>query len=317
MFRKLIFLLVIMAVIAASGALIIKLIRPIEVDNVASDNVRIKVVATFYPMYLIGLNIANDIDDLDVKSLTKLNTGCLHDYQLTTKDMKNISQADVLIINGGGMEGFVNDVRANYPKLTIIDASQGITMPNNNPHVWLDPALYIHQIENVRDGLTDYIHSHYDKNEVNDTLIQRIDQNATTYINKVSVLDTELGECKEASANISSGQASKPEAVIFHDSFAYLADRVGIPVAFTVPLDSDTSLSAGEIADIVDKVKTNNIRYLFTEEQYSNSIAKRIEAETDAKVYIIDSGVTGDGTPDSYLKAMENNIIVVKEALSQ
>ena len=79
-------------------------------------------------------------------------------------------------------------------------------------------------------------------------------------------------------------------------------------VAFSVPLDSDTALSAGDIAEIINKVKQDNIKYLFTEEQYSDSIAKRIEAETGAKVYIIDSAVTGDGTKDSYLNSMQSNI---------
>jgi zinc transport system substrate-binding protein len=86
-------------------------------------------------------------------------------------------------------------------------------------------------------------------------------------------------------------------------------------VAFTVPLDSDTALSAGDIAEIIKAVREDNIKYLFTEQQYNDSIAKQIEAETEAKVYIIDSAVTGDGSKDSYLKAMKNNLTVLKEAL--
>ena len=75
-----------------------------------------------------------------------------------------------------------------------------------------------------------------------------------------------------------------------------------------MPLDSDTSLSAGEISEIVDEVKAGNIHFLFTEEQFSDSIASRIAEETGAQVFIIDSAVTGNGSKDSYLEAMARNV---------
>jgi zinc transport system substrate-binding protein len=62
----------------------------------------------------------------------------------------------------------------------------------------------------------------------------------------------------------------------------------------------------------VDSVKKKKIKYLFTEEQFSDTIAKQIAEETDAKVYIIDSAVTGNGDKDSYIKSMQKNIEVLK-----
>lgn len=313
MIKKLIYLFCIMTTIAVIGAVMIRVLKP-ERDGEAGDQRNhLKVVATFYPMYLIGENIADGSADMTVNSLTDLNTGCLHDYQLTTQDMKLISEADVLIANGGGIEAFMKDVRENYPGLTIIDASEGIDMPDDNPHVWLDPQRYIRQIENVRDGLIDFLNKS-DMRDIRSELTEIIRQNSDAYISEVSRLDTELGDFI-ASMEEQRDKETLQEAVIFHDSFAYLADRAGIPVAFTVPLDKDTSISAGEIAEIIDEVRAGHIRYLFTEEQFSASVAERIAAETQAKVYIIDSVVTGDGAKDSYLKAMEKNIGVLKEAL--
>ncbi len=313
--QKMIYLLGIMFVIIAAAALIVKITPKASVFEANDNKETLKVVASFYPVYMIGLNIANQLDGVEVNSLTDINTGCLHDYQLTTEDMKLISDADVLIINGGGMEAFLSDITANYPDLTIIDASKDIPMlPRQesdlisqqeheesdwNAHVWLDPKLYIKQIENVRDGLINYISSAGTEDA---SLTDAIVENAQTYIDQVTSIDQELGQL-----------ATGGQAVIFHDAFAYLADRVGIQVDYTVPLDSDTSLSAGDIAEIVKAVKQDGIRYLFTEMQYSTSIAQQIGTETGAKVYIIDSAVTGDGAKDSYLKAMNRNI----EALTQ
>ena len=341
MIKKLFLLLGTMIFIALVGVVMILINSPSTEDRNASKDDKLQVVTTFYPVYLIGLNVADQIDGIEVKSLTKLNTGCLHDYQLTTEDMKIISDADVLIINGGGMEGFLEDVRTNYPKLTIIDTSQGITMLKNvteekaiategsaiernlkleeyNPHVWLDPKLYIQQIENVRDGLIDYINgTNTYANAYATAMIQQIEYNTKTYSREVSDLDAELVESINKGMLGRAQDTQLPRAVIFHDAFAYLANRIGIEVVFTVPLDSDTALSAGDIATIIDATRDDNIKYLFTEVQYTDSIAKQIEAETDAKVTIIDSVVSGSGDKDAYLKAMRDNIEVIIEALQQ
>ncbi len=330
--RKLLILLGVMIVLIITGALIIK-ISAKQLDAVSTQGEdKLKVVTTFYPVYMIGINLAEGIDSVEVKSLTDLNTGCLHDYQLTTEDMKIISEADVMVINGGGMEGFLKDVMANYPKLMIIDASEGIEMlPSEevhsdevastitesnaegteesknitgwNAHVWLDPRLYIKQIENIANGLNDFINT---SNKLDPSITDLINQNSQAYINKIEELDLSITQLSEELKKASGGTGK--EAVIFHDSFAYLANRVGITVAHAIPLDSDTSLSAGEISEIVDEVKAGNIHYLFTEEQFSDSIASQIAAETDATVYIIDSAVTGDGSKDSYLEAMKKNV---------
>jgi zinc transport system substrate-binding protein len=345
--KKLMLLLGSMLILVIIGSVTIKLLAD-KADNTESlQGDKLQIVTTFYPVYMIGLNIADQIEGVEVKSLTDLNTGCLHDYQLTTEDMKIISSADIMIINGGGMEGFLEDVVANYPKLTIIDASEGIMMlpsasedsheeeveqdeeavndeeaGNNeeaehahgewNAHVWLDPVLYAKQIENISNGLQEYLSSSEFKDEV---LSKAIEENAQTYIQKVKELDIEIVEFTNTLNSEGSQLLNEYQAVVFHDAFAYLANRVGVTVAYTIPLDSDTTLAAKDIKDIINEVNEGSIKYLFTEEQYSDSIAKQIEAETDAKVYIIDSAVTGDGSKDSYLTSMKKNIEVLKEAL--
>lgn len=314
--RKLLFIVAIMVIIAVGAAIVFNIgIRNKGVDdNSASKDERLQVVTTFYPVYLIGINLFDNMEEVEVKSLTDLDTGCLHDYVLTTQDMKNISNADILIINGSGMESFIQDVRTNYPNLTIIDSSKNIELYQESSHIWLDPQLYIKQVENVKNGVITYLNTDDSKDINIDKLKQGVEENAEAYITKVLEIDSKLNELKDEYVNSTSGN-NLPKAVIFHDSFAYIANRVGLPVAYSVPLDHDTTLSAEEIANIIDDVKRGDIKYLFTEEQYSDSVAKRIEAETDAKVYIIDSAVTGDGSKSSYFDAMNSNIEVLKSAL--
>ena len=85
-------------------------------------------VTSFYPMYVLAENLTVGVDGIEVSNLTENQTGCLHDYQLTAADMKKLEHADVFIINGAGMEVFLDSIQKTYPELSIIDTSEGITL---------------------------------------------------------------------------------------------------------------------------------------------------------------------------------------------
>jgi zinc transport system substrate-binding protein len=356
--NKLLRLLAAMGLLIIIIALVLNFTKPNSGSNEPTKR-QLRIVTTFYPIYLIGENLSKDIDEITLESLAEMNTGCLHDYQLTTEDMKAISRADVLVINGGGMEAFLDDIKENYPKLTIIDASEGITLLENiledghdhedeytdedgdnyedelthedeadtdvaheehnhgeyNSHVWLDPSLYMKQIENVNNGLIAYIsESDSFEGELKDKLMEGIQNNANIYNSAVGELNQKYISTIKDSQERNAGKA-RPQAVIFHDAFSYLAELADITIAHAVPLEPDSALSAATIAEIVDEVIQDKIKYLFIEEQFSDSIAKQIEEETDAKLYIIDSVVTGDGALDSYITAMEKNLQVIQKVL--
>lgn len=325
-------------------------------------------VTSFYPMYIIALNLADDIEELDVQSLTDFTVGCLHDYQLTTSDMRLLSNGDLFIMNGGGMENYLEDVIKNYPDMPMIDLSEGITMLESglyhqeqtatreahedgdhvhevhqdenhqdeadeqenhsheedshdhsghshgeyNPHVWLDPALYLQQITNLEDGLIEYVQAIDDiDSDRKQEIIDKIRLNADNYKEQVSQIASELDSI------ITDYDPSKRsiDIIIFHETFAYLANRIGFNVVYTVELDDETPLSAAEVAKVIDIIKEKDIKYLFSEEQYGAKITEGIELETKAKTYMIDSAVTGDGTKSSYLDAMKRNIEGIKAAL--
>lgn len=86
------------------------------------------VMTSFYPMYIATMNITDGVDGVEVKNLTNNATGCLHDYQLSTKDLKQLDKADMLIVNGGGMESFLEDVYSQYENLTVVTATDGVNL---------------------------------------------------------------------------------------------------------------------------------------------------------------------------------------------
>jgi zinc transport system substrate-binding protein len=117
------------------------------------------IATSFYPMYVFTLNITKDIPDVRVVDMTKATTGCLHDYTATPEDMRNLEGARFLVVNGAGMESFMDKVSQQFPQLTTIDSSKGIPLikgrgdEGDNPHIWVSISGAIQQVRNIGNQL--------------------------------------------------------------------------------------------------------------------------------------------------------------------
>ena len=120
---------------------------------------KFRIVTSFYPMYIDAINITKGVDGVEVINMTKPQTGCLHDYQLTTEDMKTLEKADAFIVNGAGMESFLDKVIKQQKNLKVIDASKSDEInflkdgDEINPHVWLSVTYSIAQVEAITSQL--------------------------------------------------------------------------------------------------------------------------------------------------------------------
>ena len=119
-----------------------------------------RVVTSFYPMYIASMNIVDGVDNVVLENLSEPQTGCLHDYQLTPADMVLLSQADVFVVNGGGIENFLTEIAARYPNLTIINAGESVEMLEDNAHAWMNPEDYQIQVSAIAEGLAEEDESH-------------------------------------------------------------------------------------------------------------------------------------------------------------
>ena len=59
------------------------------------DDGKTKIVTSFYPMYIIAENITEGANNIELVNMADVNVGCLHDYTLTTEDMKKVEDADI------------------------------------------------------------------------------------------------------------------------------------------------------------------------------------------------------------------------------
>ena len=91
------------------------------------DDGTLHILATTYPVYLFTTAVTEGAEDVEVSLLVNQPTSCLHDYTLTVSDMRAIEKADVLVMNGAGLEDFMGDALA-ASDAAVIDCSEGIEL---------------------------------------------------------------------------------------------------------------------------------------------------------------------------------------------
>lgn len=288
-------------------------------NNSTESNNKLTIVTSFYPMYISTLNIVKDIPNVEVLNMTTSQTGCLHDYSLSTKDLKTLSNADILIINGAGMESFLDDVIDEYSDLKIIEASKGIDLIEDtehddhtedhdhedhdhdvNPHVWVSISKNIEEVSNIAKELSAFDPNHASEYEAN----------ADAYIAKLENLRTEMHAALD--------NVNNKDIITFHEAFPYFAEEFNLNIAGVIEVEPDSEPSAKEVENIISIINEKNIKALFTEPQYSSKIADTIAKETGASIYTLDPIVTGDaneGAYDDYIVKMQENLNTLKEAL--
>ncbi len=260
------------------------------------------IVTSFYPVYLSTLNVVHNIPGIKLINLTKPTTGCLHDYQLTPQDMVVLSRADFFVVNGAGMESFLNKVIKSRKNLLIIEASKGIKLISDergeNPHVWLSPNLAVEQVKNISQQLIRFLPEKKDA----------IEKNAEQYIVQIRKLRDEMKNEIKGLKNRS--------FVTFHEAFPYFAQEFDLKISDVIEREPGTEPSSKELVQIVRKLKQSQSKVIFAEPQYSAKAAHTIAKESGAKVYHLDPLVTGPMTKDAYLEGMRKNLQVIKQALN-
>ncbi len=255
------------------------------------------IVTSFYPMYIATLNIVDGVDGITLKNLSEPQTGCLHDYQLTPEDMILLSTADVFIINGGGIEEFLMDVVEAYPDLTIIDTSEDVELLGDNTHIWMSVPRYESQVNTIARSLSEIDVSNED-----------------AYLSNLAKYDEKLQSLIERSLNISS-LIEDTRVISFHEAYEYLADDFSLEITYTMDLDEERSVSAGEVAEVIDKITQDNISVILAEETYGSKMAGMVQEETDVNVIYLDTLVRSNDMEydkDSYVDVMNHNYDLIE-----
>lgn len=294
--KKLVIILIIIICIIGIVSLIVwKNLNKSETQN---DNTK-KIVTSFYPMYIIAENITDGAENIELENMADVNVGCLHDYTLTTEDMKKLENADIFIINGLGMESFIDKALSSNQEMQIIDSSTNIQNlisdeDEINAHLWTSIEKYITQVENLAEGLKA-------NNPENAEIYEK---NANQYIEK-------LEQLRERYLSELEGLKGK-KAICLNEAFEYMGQELGLEMTTVETDHEESTMSAEMLRSIIDEAKAENIEMIIIDKNDNKANAETIANEIGATIYELNSGLSGSMGKDAYINAMEENLQLLK-----
>ena len=249
----------------------------------------------------------------DVYDVVKANVDA-HDFEPAPADVEAVRNADVVIQNGVGLEEWLEaTIESAAPQGKVVDASKGIEIlpgegdeaEEGNPHIWFDPRNAKVMVANIVAALV------------------AVDPpGASTYQARQRAYDAQLDTLDAEIASALTRLANK-KLVTNHDAFGYYVERYGLEfVGSVIPsFDTQAELSSADIADLVDEIKTEGVKAVFSEASLPPKTAEAIASQAGVKIVAGDDALFGDslGPPgsdgDTYLKMQRHNTRVIVENL--
>ena len=261
---------------------------PGEMDT-TSKEVKQVVYTSFFPIYDLTQSLAGP--DFDVRSFMPLEAEA-HDWEPSAKDIKDLAQADLLIVNGAGMEAWLPQVQEALPDLKVLDLSQGLDLIKadhqddadedhdhdhdeaeeahhhdeaDEDHDHHDEAEEAHDHEEGHEG---HHHHHHGPNDPHSFLSPA---NAIQYVAKINQALGDLNSDKKDSVNERAQALSKDledlltqykdvfaqkknkTFIVPHQAFGYLARDFGLN---QYPLQGLTSVSEPDLKTIQEAIET-------------------------------------------------------------
>ena len=235
-----------------------------------------------------------------------------HTLQLTPGQIAAIASADLVVLNGGGLEAAYNDTVQQNLRGELLVLTDGIALEPFtagfshqehaeedaegedehdavDPHFWLDPERAIVALESIRNTLA----------VLDPDGADFYTTNATRYIESIRTTDAELR------ATIAVLPPERRLLVSFHDAYGYFARHYGLEIIGFVVERPDSEPSAGDVAALVTIMRERSARFIFQEPQYDARIVEQVARESGAAVRTLYAQPTGDAP--TYLEMLRAN----------
>ncbi len=261
-----------------------------------------QVVAAAYPFTFVAEQVGRDF--IEVRNLTSPGVEP-HDVELPPQQLADLSDADLIIVEGGFQPAVDDGLEQIAPTGEVIDVAEIVTLQNAvsntdtlDPHIWLDPQRMAVVTEVVADRVASLTPEHVGEIRANARrLIEALEQLDAAYT-------TGLAEC------------ARRTFVTSHAAFGYLASRYNLEMVSVSGLDPTLEPSPAEQAAIADTVTREGVTTIFTETLVSPAVAETIADETGARVRTLDpiEGLTEESSDETYLTLMRDNLAALREA---
>jgi len=281
---------------------------------------KLQVLTSILPVYCLAAQVAGDA--AEVQSLLAPGVDA-HDFQFTPRERRQFDRADLVVINGLGMEPWLDRLRRSDGAKPILECTAGLELrlirgglashrsqasaspaPGQaeagaapNPHVWLDPSLAMAMVTNIL------------------VAMQKADPpHAETYAANAAACVTRL---RRLDQEIRDGLASLTHRhlVTQHDAFPYFARRYGLTIAGVLEEFPEVAPTAKHLAALKQTIRATGVRALFTEPVHAAKLARQFAADLNLRVAPLDPLETGELTASSYEEGMRRNLRSLQSAL--
>lgn len=276
---------------------------------------RPRLVTSFLPLYCWTGNVAGEFADVENLLSARAEP---HEYAFTTGDARKLSKADLIIVNGLGLEGWLPKFLRGSPAakdrlLTVTtglkaqliasehhhghDHAEHDESAHANPHVWLDPQLAAQGVSNILAALQKLDPAH----------AAGYASNALAYIGRLQQLDADIRQ--------SLAGATNRALVTYHDAFPYFARRYGMEVAGVVEEIPDVSPTGRHLTQLSRTMRERNIRAIFVPLGGGTRLARRLAADLRAELGELDTLESGPLSPSAYEERMRANAAALQKHL--
>lgn len=281
---------------------------------IAAD-ARLHVVTSFFPIYCWTLNIAGT--DAQVDNLLPMRSEP-HDYAFTPSDARKLANADLVAVNGLGLENwlpkFLHNSSEAQDKLIRISAGfdsyliagafwhghnrrEQAGLSHANPHVWLDPQLAMIAVSNILVGMQRADPAHAGAYE----------SNAQAYVTRLRTLDREIHQSLAA--------ATHRAIVTYHDAFPYFARRYQLEIAGVVEQVPEVNPTPKYLARLSRMMRERDIGVIFVGPGGQTRLARQIAADLRVQLVVLDTLESGALSPTAYEDSMRHNAVVLRQNL--
>ncbi len=299
----------------------------------AKTEKRINILATTYPIYNFTKIVTHGEKNIDINLLLSASMGCPHDYAVTPHDLKKIANANVLVVNGLGMEEFLGEQihRAN-PKLQLIDSSEGISdilhymeedTPKKaeedhhhqseahghghehheglNPHLFASPKMAAQLTTTIASKLAQLM----PKSEA------RIKKNAEQFSLRMESL---MKDFIKTTSRFKNNRIVTQQGV-----FDYLARDIGLRIVAVIDSHAGREPSASQMMKLVKTIREKRPGAIITQFQNSSKVDQAIGKETGLPVVALDPVAVGPIAfeLDYYELTMKRNIKILEQTLGR
>ena len=230
-------------------------------------------------------------DRVDVSTLVPAGADP-HTYEPGPSRVAKLTKADLVIVNGLGLEAALEDVveENTSSSAILVELAEGLPVIDKNPHLWLDVLNAIAYVEHIRDALA----------EIDPAGADTYRANADGYLAELRTLD------EEVAAAIDSIPPERRKLVTFHDAFPYLAHRYGLEVVAVVVASPGKEPSAKDVANLVDAIAAEDVPAVFKEPQLNARILELAADDAGVEVCTLHSAAL-DKKVNTYVKLMRFN----------